>query len=329
MADAILQSRQAARESELQPLAVVAAPHLSSEIVQELGEYVRDVGEGIAWGVLDGRGRLELHGPGLDSVRLPEGAWISDAPRREAPTYNPFSDLGQWMLKVLLAPHVSESWLRAPRSLVRGMAELAEHAGSSPASASRFLSELEADGYVEKRDGHLRLVRIPALLNAWRMAAQRPGEVRRARFHLPAADPLERIGRRLAERNPRREGLERLSAPETIDRKGRRACLAMFAACRVLGLGHVRGAPIHVYVEDLSAEVLEELELGLADRQSVADLVLIRPRFPESVFRGSVDVEGVPVADVLQCWVDVSFKAARGEEQAKLIEQQLDFMRGI
>ncbi len=42
-------------------------------------------------------------------------------------------------------------------------------------------------------------------------------------------------------------------------------------------------------------------------------------RWPESVFRAAVDVDGVPVADVIQCWLDVSGEQARGAEQAAFI----------
>ena len=32
-----------------------------------------------------------------------------------------------------------------------------------------------------------------------------------------------------------------------------------------------------------------------------------------------MDVDGVPVADVIQCWLDVSGEPARGAEQAALL----------
>ena len=52
-------------------------------------------------------------------------------------------------------------------------------------------------------------------------------------------------------------------------------------------------------------------------------MIVHRPGFPESVFRGCVERDGVPVADALQCWLDVSFHAARGEEQAKEIAARI------
>jgi hypothetical protein len=49
------------------------------------------------------------------------------------------------------------------------------------------------------------------------------------------------------------------------------------------------------------------------------DIVLRVPRFPESLFRAAPKVKGAPVADVVQCWLDVSHHSARGEEQADFL----------
>jgi hypothetical protein len=48
-------------------------------------------------------------------------------------------------------------------------------------------------------------------------------------------------------------------------------------------------------------------------------VVLRVARWPESVLRGAVSVRGVPVADIIQCWLDVSAEPARGAEQAAFI----------
>ena len=41
------------------------------------------------------------------------------------------------------------------------------------------------------------------------------------------------------------------------------------------------------------------------------------PRWPEALFRGAVDCDGVLVSDILQAWLDVSEQPARGDEQAQ------------
>lgn len=332
LADAILQSRVRAEQLEAQPLAVLVAPSLSVEIASELAEYVREFGGDVAWGALDDRGRFDLHGPGLDSVRPLRWSMLAEeelayAPAPEQGVHNPFSDLGQWMLKILAAPHVPERWLHAPRRPVRGVSDLADQAGVSPASASRFLSVLEAGGHVARVDGAVRLARVEALLEAWRIASQRPHEERLARFLLPAPEPARRLREVLAAHSRRSQAL---SGEDPEDRSGaragspgRRVCLALFSACRELDVSFVRGAPIHIYAEDLSNGFLNDLELHPVEHRAEADLIVRRPRFPESVFRACVLVEDVPVADILQCWLDVSFHPARGVEQAEEIAKLL------
>ena len=49
------------------------------------------------------------------------------------------------------------------------------------------------------------------------------------------------------------------------------------------------------------------------------DVILRLPPARESVFRGVIDLEGLPTSDVLQVWLDVSAHPARGKEQAAVI----------
>lgn len=328
LADAILQSKAWARESNAEPVAVVAAPAISDEIARELADYIDRVAPGMAWGLLDERGRFELHGEGLEDARPPEQQALFHSQQPPPPVHNPFSDLGQWMLKVLLAARVPDNWLSAPRHRLRGVADLAEAAQVSPASASRFLAALDAEGHLAQSAEELRLVRVRALLHAWRRSMQRPMERRYARFLLPSQDPYLHLQRVLADRVPRRDLFEGDSGAELSDQvgpRGKRACLGLFAACRSLGVGFVRGAPVHLVCEDVSPGFLKELELVPVDHRAESELIVVRPRFPEAVFRGCILAEDAPVADILQCWLDVSFHAARGEEQADEIAARLGF----
>jgi len=331
LADAVLQSRASAQDSDAEPLAVLAAPSISDEIASELANYIDRVAPGIAWGLLDERGRFELHGESLDDLRPPEQqALFHPRPPQPQPVHNPFSDLGQWMLKVLLAGRVPESWLSAPRHRIRGVADLAKIARVSPASASRFLAALDAEGYLANPAEELRLVRVGALLLAWQRSLQLPMERRYVRFLLPSDEPYRHLQKVLADRAPQRDLFAVASSASIAARvgpKGKRACLGLFAACRALGVGFVRGAPIHLLCEDSSPGFLEELELAPVDHRVESELIVVRPRFPEAVFRGCVLVDGAPVADILQCWLDVSFHAARGEEQADEIAARLGFER--
>lgn len=120
---------------------------------------------------------------------------------------------------------------------------------------------------------------------------------------------------------------------------GQRACLGLFGACQRLGVGIVQGAPLHLYLEQPSVQAIEALGLAPlvgARRQvqarliavaegPVSPLVLIRrPRYPRSLFRGMVWSDGVPAADILECWLDVAGHPARGDEQAEEILLRLE-----
>lgn len=335
MADAILQSRAKSLDLHARPLAVLVVPSFSDKIVRELEDYVSRFANGSAFGIVDARGRLELHGNGLDeepdldsiakvrSVRRPEKVLHRQRGSRSS-IHDPFSDLGQWMLKVLLSPKVRDRWLNAPRERAHGVADLARIARVSNATASNFLAGLEKDGYIVEAEGELRAARIPALLDAWRRAALRPVEEQPARLLLPASDPERRVRDLLAKRS---KAFSRASQPPSgIERAGlpgERACLALFSACHALGVGIVRGSPVHVYSEDLSDEFLAELGLQSVEHPAEAEVVVRRPRYCESVFRACVMVGDVPVADILQCFLDVSFHPARGSEQAAEIAQIL------
>ncbi|MDO8834405.1 MAG: hypothetical protein Q7V01_02365, partial [Vicinamibacterales bacterium] len=54
-----------------------------------------------------------------------------------------------------------------------------------------------------------------------------------------------------------------------------------------------------------------------------ANVLLRIPAAKESVFRGAITVEDVLVSDVLQVWLDTGPHAARGKEQADLIDRHV------
>ena len=87
---------------------------------------------------------------------------------------NLFSDLNQWLLKVLLAPLVSEDLLEAPRGEYRNASELAEAAQVSVMSAFRFVRQLEQDGFLDDESETLRLVHREELMRRWQAAYLRP-----------------------------------------------------------------------------------------------------------------------------------------------------------
>jgi hypothetical protein len=303
LADAFVRAQVGAQVHRARPLAIVGAPAISDEWAAELADHAGRFFDGAAWGLIDGRGRLELHGPGLEALRrLPKT--LARSPARAESLPDVFSDLGQWMAKVLLAPSLPEKLLRAPRANVAGPTRLSQLAEVSIPSASRFLSRLEQLHFLDRRDG-VRLVQRAKVLADWRRAARFVRDDLRCRWLLPEGDSQQQLVTAL-----------RSFMKEEAPQSGR-ACLGLFAACERLGLGFVRGAPVHLYLEQVSEAALERLGLGLASPGEAVDVFVREPTFPEAVFRGAVQQEGVRVADVVQCWLDVSDHPVRGAEQAE------------
>jgi len=250
---------------------------------------------------VDERGFVRFHGLGLESSR----GEPSRSERQRAAPDRPrdlFSDLNQWLLKVLAGRMLPAEMISVPREPLRSSAELAARGRVSVPAAWRLYSALRDGGFIDD-GGNLALARD--LMARWRAAAQRPQQRVGARWILPGRAPLDRLRSALADL---REEAEQASA-----------CLGLFSACDALGVGHVRGAPIHLYVRSVEPELLERLGVAIAPSGQQPDLLLRVARWPESLFRAAVHVDGVPVADVIQCWLDVSGEPARGGEQAAFI----------
>ncbi len=305
VASSILRARVAGLAAGAKPLAIIAAPAISNALVKELGEFVARFGDGAAWGAMDDSGLVVLHGLGLENLNR-ERSRV----RKPAAVQRPdiFSDLGQWMLKVLLSHRLPpELRFFAPVDDARiddpvaNAMSLARVSGVSVPTASRLVVALRDEGFLDEDSSVLELVRIDVLLDRWRAIYKRPPSEVHARWLFAPKDASRHLEHLVRKR---------------VQKPGERLCLGLFAACEHLGFRFVRGVAPHLHVERVSAEVLRGLGLRLAEPGEAADVIAREPRFAEAVFRGAVDRDGVRVADVLQCWLDVADNPARGEEMA-------------
>src|SRR5258705_11905180 len=154
-------------------LAIVGANRIPNSIAEEAKQFMRERAPEVAVGVVDLEGLRLFAGHGLErlsSSRRPQSELRAPNVRARAPQL--FSDLNQWMLKVLLAPRIPEVYLSAPRGRYQGASQLAEAAAVSVMSAFRFVEEFSKEGFLEPRGGVLRLVRLRELLNRWVAASQ-------------------------------------------------------------------------------------------------------------------------------------------------------------
>ncbi|MGA2814277.1 MAG: hypothetical protein ABSG16_23000 [Candidatus Acidiferrum sp.] len=301
------------------PVAIVGANRISDSVAEEAKQFVRERAPEVAIGVLDLEGLRLFAGHGLESLssaRRPESNLRP--PRVRAPRL--FSDLNQWMLKVLLAPRIPDVYLAAPRGRYQGPSQLAEAAGVSVMSAFRFVEEFSKEGFLESGPGALRLVRLRELMNRWVAASQQRV------LEIPMRWVLHRGKKALGSalrsyesdrRMPFSNLADQLSSPRP------RLCLGLFEAAEALGIGFVHGVKPYLYLERLNAEVLKELGLSGDAEEKEADLFVRIPGNRESVFRGVVRKDAVPVSDILQVWLDVGQHPSRGKEQADLIWRKI------
>jgi hypothetical protein len=297
---AILQAKARARELDgALPLAVLCAEDLSSSLVRHVQVFAERYAEGIPVGVVSKDGFRHFVGHPFDELNAQPRNAERRVSRASHPVVNLFSDLNQWMLKLLLAKEVPETLLSAPRIDYRRGAQLAAAAGVSAMSVSRFLQQLRREGFLDESRG-LHLVRRQELFARWRAAVLRPAPEMALRFVLRA---------------PVRSQLQELLARQSGD-----ACLGLFAAAEELQLGHVRGVPAHVLVSKLPT--LDDPRwrgLSPVTPGGTPDLILRQTSFPQSVLRGAVRRDDGLVSDVIQTWLDAGHHPARGAEQADWI----------
>lgn len=326
LSQAILEAKALARRfpERARPLAVVAARYVPASVADHVQQFAQQHAPEVAVGVIDAEGLRSFVGPGLERLdSKPEsGKTLSLPPVLQLPDL--FSDLNQWMLKILLGQRLPESFISVPREPIQNASHLAASAGVSIMSASRFLNRLASEGFLDKASESLQIVRVEELLERW-VAANR---------NLPQDLPTRWIIKHDATRflatvaRYAAKSLAKKPSPSPF-RTGRnftpqaRCCLGLFAAADVLGLGFVHGVPKHLYLERLALRDL--LELGLAREESdrVSDVYIRSPRNKEAIFRGAVVREGLPVSDVLQVWLDTTAYPARGAEQADQIRRRI------
>ena len=290
------------------PLAVVAAPHVTSRAAEQVLTFAARYAPDVAVGVIDFGGFRRFSGAGLHDLDRATGLVPSSArPTRSAGSAALFSDTNQWLLKIVLAPELPATLLTAPRDRYRNASQLARAAGVSVMSAFRFVQQLDREGHLDTTAPSLTLVRREELFRRWQAAVSvRPAREFRLRYLL-RGDPRDALRRTL--------------------RNDDRACLALFAAADALGFGFVSGVPPHVYVARLGdAPPAGWKNVIVAASGEPPDLIVRQAPTPRSIFGGAVRAgasdEDVLTCDVLQVWLDVSTHPTRGEEQAALIRRR-------
>jgi hypothetical protein len=305
LSQAILEAQAQARdEGNAQPLAVICVENASAALLNQVLSFSQKYAPNVPIGIVSVSGTRNFYGQALEELNAePEQPrWNGHPAVNHA--VNLFSDLSQWMLKVLLAPDIPIDLLSAPRNPYQGGSDLALAAQVSSMSASRFLQQLRNDGFLDASSRHLVLVRRAELLRRWRSAVMRPSPELPMRFLI-------------------RGNLQQQIRGLLASQEGE-ACLGLFAAADALQIGHVSGVPPYVYVPKLPRPGAQKSKsLIVVSPSEVPDLILRQAPYPKSILRGAVHRDGATVSDVIQVWLDVSNHPSRGQEQAELIYQKL------
>jgi Holliday junction resolvase len=312
LSQAILQAQAFARQfsERVAPLAVVAARRVPESVAGHIKQFAERHAPEVAVGIIDGRGFRAFLGPGLEGLDAKPS--LNAASRIVSPQHLPdlFSDLNQWMLKILVGQRLPASLIEIPREPIRNASQLAEAARVSIMSASRLVNQLSQRGFLDKSEEHLQVVRVEELLDLWISSNRESATERPARWIIKSGQ------------HQLVAALRQYTSQQMHNQP--RCCLGLFAAADALGLGFVRGAPLHIYVERFTTDSLLRLGLDVSNRfDRPADIMVRIPANPEAVFRPRVFPHNVPVSDVLQVWLDVSTHPARGEEQAREIQRRI------
>jgi hypothetical protein len=312
LSQAILQAQSHTTGDDLaKPMAVVYVERASLSLYKNVLDFAERYAPNVAVGVLSGEGLGILKRGGSDSLVIDDRNAFRQPSRARhdrttaTPSYNLFSDLNQWMLKILLAPEIPDDLLNAPRSRYRSGAELAAAAKVSEMSTSRFLQQLRHDRFLDESSGYMALVRREELFAHWRSAARRrpPEASMRFLFRSAVQDQLAKL----------------------VSAQHGKACVGLFAAADALRLGHVSGVPPYVCVPRLPHIGSKDggWDMVKAFSDGTPDFILRQAASPQSTFRGALHRDGSVFADVLQIWLDVSNHPARGQEQADLIYRKI------
>lgn len=305
LSQAVLEARAYALQSRgSMPLAVVHVDHAPRALVANVMAFAREFAGEVAVGFVSAEGASEFLGEGLEDLNVSAPFRPRQVRGTQIRTDNLFSDLNQWMLKVLLAPELPEGMLNAPRGRYRNGVELARAAQVSAMTASRFLQQLRRERFLLESQEFLTLVLREELFERWSAVAPYGTADVPARF-LANIQIEDRV----------RELLNKVEGD---------ACLGLFAAADGLRVGHVSGVPRYISVRRMPrfnrASPRGNPWNALQPFPKEAPHVLLRvAKFPESTFRGAVRRDGVMVADVIQVWLDVLNHPTRGQEQVEHI----------
>jgi hypothetical protein len=292
----VLKSRQRTRNNVLVPLLIFK--RLGDKTRRSVRQFMTAHAPDCGWGLIDQSGAAQIVVPAL-SLDVDQPGQISPPSWPRQRPMRLFSDLNQWMLKILLLADTPTSLWGGPRQSVATPTDLHRVAHVSVEKAHQFYRAFEQIGLIRPTRSGLVVVRKKDLMEMW------------------VHDELSRSARRM----PTRWIFgEPPSLEQVFCKQGAPGDFAVcgFEACRVLGVLHSPVMNREVYFLGDAEAALEAWDLEACDDRD-AHFYLRKARSAQSVLRGRVVKENLPVVDVLQAALDVCDQSSRGIEQSQYI----------
>jgi hypothetical protein len=304
--DLLLRAKYAHPDSQL--MAAFLIKKFNRKAVLNLEDYARNFHPGLHWFLLDesGVGAVCLHG-GRHEISLPP--FHQDSSRQSGASSvsgRLFSPIDRRLLKVLLMPGIDPRYWGGPQACPEGIVNLAKAACVSQSRVSKFVKKFEESGYIQRKDRNFFMVRHEELLEDWFHALKHDNRDERP-VRSMYGDSIESVIEKLRPHS----GSKDLSS----------AIIGYHMACHLHGVGRSSVKPAMIYACAPNDKLMVDLDLVVDDSGSSA-LWLVR-RDIESVRQGAVIARGLPVCDVLQCYLDVRRSRARGQEQADYILENI------
>ena len=340
---AILLLQAVNRISGFLPIVAVVVEQLSNRDIQRMASHMDFYAPQVGWLFIDRnenivfkdivqeqyqilkRGKIAWQGkvppvdvnisPYLDLP--PQSASYSEFAEASVPYLNQqlsFSDSEQWLLKVLLlgSRNFKPSYWGGPIGNAANAFQLSKLANVSPPVANSFVTAMESSGYLRKVGRKKMILLSPGtLLEEWR------GKYRLHDnwiFPYRSAYPILDFERFFEEILADIKHVNKVMGPLAI---------TAHQACRLYKVKHSSAKSIHIYFWGDRHSTTEALNLVPAEGRGDADLFLIKPKYPKSVFRGKTKKKGIPICDILQCYLDLFHLPDRGEEQANLVYETI------
>ena len=298
LASSFLRSQHRVQTPSTTPLVLAIVPRVGAKTKRAVEQFMSENAPDCGWGLIDRTGATRIVVPplGIDA----EEHGIVNQPRwKKRSSTQLFSDLNRWMLKVLLLADAPPDLWNGPRADIASATELHRVAKVSVAKAHQFCDAIERLGFLVRGPKGLTLVRKKTLVETW--------------FHNERARRTDPIAVRSIFGRP--PDLQEMFCRQEIPGD---YAICGFEACRLLGVLHTPVVRAEVYVIGELEAAFDALDLEVCDERD-AHFFLRRAHFGQSVLRGRVVRQNLPVVDVLQAALDVCDQAARGAEEAEYI----------